>query len=67
MKTLFIGHVRNKIGIMGHSRGGEAVVSAARMNYEQALGHSIKPLFRSHPPTIITVKHSVDLGPHPIS
>jgi len=31
----------NSIAIMGHSRGGEAVVKAARMNQQQALGHNI--------------------------
>ncbi|MCP4246965.1 MAG: hypothetical protein GY778_07935, partial [bacterium] len=41
LKTLFPGKVQNKIGIMGHSRGGEGVVSAARMNHQQTLGHGI--------------------------
>ncbi|HEX3130976.1 MAG TPA: hypothetical protein VH394_26820, partial [Thermoanaerobaculia bacterium] len=49
LKTLFAGHVQNKIGIMGHSRGGEGVVSAARMNQQQALGHGIKAIISLGP------------------
>ena len=49
LKTLFGSHVQNKIGIMGHSRGGEGVVSAARMNQQQALGHGIKAIISLGP------------------
>lgn len=49
LKGLFAGHIQSKIGIMGHSRGGEAVVSAARMNQQQALGHGIKAIISLGP------------------
>lgn len=40
---LFQGHVDlSNIGIMGHSRGGEAVVRAARIDTDEALGWSLK-------------------------
>jgi hypothetical protein len=41
LKAAFGAKVQNKIGIMGHSRGGEAVVKAARLNQQQVLGHNI--------------------------
>jgi hypothetical protein len=31
---------QNTIGIMGHSRGGEAVAAALRINHDEALGHN---------------------------
>lgn len=37
--TKFGATVQNNIGIMGHSRGGEAVVKAARINQQNGLGH----------------------------
>lgn len=49
LKNLFVGHVQNKIGIMGHSRGGEGVVSAARMNQQLALGHGINAIISLGP------------------
>jgi hypothetical protein len=49
LKSLFAGHIQNNIGIMGHSRGGEGVVSAARMNQQQALGHGIKAIISLGP------------------
>ncbi|MEK6750440.1 MAG: hypothetical protein AABY83_14770 [Pseudomonadota bacterium] len=49
LKTLFVGHVQNKIGIMGHSRGGEGVVSAARLNRQQGLGHGISAIISLGP------------------
>jgi dienelactone hydrolase len=49
LKGLFAGHIQNKIGIMGHSRGGEGVVSAARMNQQQVLGHGIKAIISLGP------------------
>jgi dienelactone hydrolase len=40
---LFQGHIDfTRVGIMGHSRGGEAVVRAARINTAEALGWNIK-------------------------
>jgi len=44
LKTLFGAHVKNEIGIMGHSRGGEGVATAARLNSQEALGHGIKAI-----------------------
>ena len=41
LKTKFGTTAANNIGIMGHSRGGEAVVAATRINHQEALGHSI--------------------------
>lgn len=49
LKSLFTGHIQNKIGIMGHSRGGEGVVSAARMNHQQSLGHGIEAIISLGP------------------
>jgi Chlorophyllase enzyme len=41
--------VQNNIGIMGHSRGGEAVVIAARRNQQMALGHAINAVISLSP------------------
>ncbi|MHC4692048.1 MAG: hypothetical protein ACYS67_04840 [Planctomycetota bacterium] len=41
--------VQNKIGIMGHSRGGEGVVKAARINQQQAHGHNINAVISLAP------------------
>lgn len=49
LKGMFAGHVQNKIGIMGHSRGGEGVVSAARMNQQLALGHGLQAVISLGP------------------
>jgi dienelactone hydrolase len=38
--ALFAGHVDNNIGIMGHSRGGEAVYQAAGFNVAEAWGYN---------------------------
>lgn len=40
---------RNSIGIMGHSRGGEAVIKAARLNQQLALGHNINAVISLSP------------------
>jgi hypothetical protein len=39
--SLFGAHVANNIGIMGHSRGGEGVVIAARLNNQEAWGYNL--------------------------
>jgi dienelactone hydrolase len=40
---LFQGHLdMTGIGIAGHSRGGEAVIRAARINIEEGLGHALR-------------------------
>lgn len=45
----FGAHVQNNIGIMGHSRGGDGVVKAARINQQQALGHNINAVIALAP------------------
>jgi hypothetical protein len=40
LKLKFGASVQNNIGIMGHSRGGEAVVAALRINHNEALGNN---------------------------
>jgi hypothetical protein len=44
LQTLFAAHIQNNVGLIGHSRGGEAVFKAARLNHENGLGHNIKAL-----------------------
>ena len=39
----------NNIGIMGHSRGGEAVVLASKLNIDQALGYNLKAILSLSP------------------
>lgn len=41
IKAKFGAKVQNNIGIMGHSRGGEAVIKAARINQQQGFPHQI--------------------------
>lgn len=41
IKTKFGAKAQNNIGIMGHSRGGEAVIKAARINQQQGYPHQI--------------------------
>src|SRR6185295_24529 len=42
-------HVQNNIGIMGHSRGGEAVVIATRLNNTEAWGYNINAVISLAP------------------
>ena len=49
LKTKFGAKVRNDIGVMGHSRGGEAVVKIARLNQQRALGNNINALMSLAP------------------
>lgn len=44
VKSLFGSKAANNVGLMGHSRGGEAVIVAARLNQQQGLGHTINAL-----------------------
>ena len=39
----------NNVGLMGHSRGGEAVVIAARLNHQETLGHQINAVISLAP------------------
>ncbi|HYO14871.1 MAG TPA: hypothetical protein VE685_16885 [Thermoanaerobaculia bacterium] len=49
LQTLFGTKAQNNIGVMGHSRGGEAVLKIARLNQQQALGHEINALISLAP------------------
>ena len=49
IKTKFASKVQNNIGIMGHSRGGDAVVKAARINQQQGYGHNINAVIALAP------------------
>jgi hypothetical protein len=46
---MFGTHAENNIGIMGHSRGGEAVVIAARLNQQEAWGWNINAVISLAP------------------
>jgi hypothetical protein len=41
--------IQNNIGMMGHSRGGEAVASAVRLNQQDGLGHNINAIISLAP------------------
>jgi hypothetical protein len=47
----------NNIGIMGHSRGGEAVVIAARLNQQEAWGWNINAVISLAPTNQYTFEH----------
>ena len=49
LNTKFGAKVQNNIGIMGHSRGGEAVLKVARLNQQQGLGHNINAVISLAP------------------
>ena len=49
LNTKFGAKVQNNIGIMGHSRGGEAVIKASRINQQQGLGHNINAVISLAP------------------
>lgn len=49
LKATFGAHLQNKIGVMGHSRGGEGVVAAARINHAENLGHNIEAIISLGP------------------
>jgi fermentation-respiration switch protein FrsA (DUF1100 family) len=49
LKSMFAGNIQDKIGIMGHSRGGEGVVSAARMNQSLMPKHGIEAIISLGP------------------
>jgi hypothetical protein len=42
-------HAANNVGLMGHSRGGEAVVIAARLNQQEAWGNNINAVISLAP------------------
>jgi len=49
INTKFGATVQNNIGIMGHSRGGEAVLKAARINQQSGLGHHFNAIMSLAP------------------
>jgi hypothetical protein len=49
INTKFSSKVQNNIGIMGHSRGGDAMVKAARINQQLSLGHNINAVIALAP------------------
>lgn len=49
IQTGFGATVQNNIGIMGHSRGGEAVIKATRINQQSALGFNINAVIALAP------------------
>ena len=49
LQTAFGAKMQNHIGVMGHSRGGEAVLKIARLNQQAALGHGIDCLISLAP------------------
>jgi len=60
LKTKFSGKIDlNNIGIMGHSRGGEAVVIASKINVDENLGYNFK--------AIISLAPTDQYGPYSLS
>lgn len=49
IKSMFAAKAANNVGLMGHSRGGEAVAVAARLNQQESLGHQIKAVIALAP------------------
>lgn len=49
INTKFGSNVQNNIGIMGHSRGGDAVIKVARINQQHGLGHNINAVIALAP------------------
>jgi len=55
--SMFGSHAANNVGIMGHSRGGEAVVIAARLNQQEAWGYNINAVISLAPTNQYTFEH----------
>jgi hypothetical protein len=49
LKAKFGTKIQNNIGVMGHSRGGEAAVKIARLNQQLALGHNVNAVMSLAP------------------
>lgn len=49
LKTKFDTKAQNNIGVMGHSRGGEGVATAPRLNHQGALPHNINAVISLAP------------------
>jgi hypothetical protein len=54
---MFGTHIANNVGIMGHSRGGEAVVIATRLNQQEAWGYNINAVISLAPTNQYTFEH----------
>jgi hypothetical protein len=54
---MFGTHVANNVGLMGHSRGGEAVLIMARLNEQEGWGYSINGLIPLAPTNQYTNEH----------
>jgi hypothetical protein len=54
---MFGTHVANNVGLMGHSRGGEAVVIATRLNQQEAWGYNINAVISLAPTNQYTFEH----------
>ncbi len=54
---MFGTHAANNVGIMGHSRGGEAVVIATRLNQQEAWGWNINAVISLAPTNQYTFEH----------
>jgi hypothetical protein len=57
LSTLFGAHLAPNIGLMGHSRGGEAVVIATRLNQQEAWGYNINAVISLAPTNQYTFEH----------
>jgi hypothetical protein len=55
--TMFGSHAANNVGLMGHSRGGEAVVIAARLNEQESWGYAINAVISLAPTNQYTDEH----------
>lgn len=49
LKTKFGAKAQNNIGVMGHSRGGEGVATAPRLNQQDSLGHNLNAVISLAP------------------
>jgi hypothetical protein len=59
LKTKFGAAAQNNIGIMGHSRGGEAVAAAPRLNQQAGLGHALNAVISLAPTNKFVDEHIV--------
>jgi len=55
--AMFGAKAANNVGLMGHSRGGEAVVIATRLNQQEAWGYSINAVVSLAPTNQYTDEH----------
>lgn len=55
--SMFGTNAANNVGLMGHSRGGEAVVIATRLNQQEAWGYNINAVISLSPTNQYTDEH----------